>query len=312
MNITYMKTLVVVCVVTFLFIVLKDSKAEAFNQIREDSPWIIEQQYSLSTDDLNHVNNLHNYWINIKKMMEMPDETEVLAAQTSNPVIEMPDEMEVLTAQSSKTGVKMPDKMEVLAAQPSNPVMEVQDETEVLAAQPSNPVMEVQDKTEVLTAQPSNPVMEVQDKIEVIAKQTSKSENEKKEPEQKQPAVTLSNEEKDLFARLVEAEAKGESYEGKVAVAIVVLNRVESPNFPNTVTEVINQVVGGTYAFSPVQNGEISKPASAESRRAVDDALTSKDHLNNSIYFYNPDIATDNWIRTRDIVKTIGHHVFAK
>lgn len=127
-----------------------------------------------------------------------------------------------------------------------------------------------------------------------------------------QPAVSISNEEKDLFARLVEAEAKGESYEGKVAVATVVLNRVESPHFPNTITEVINEVVGDAYAFSPVQNGEIKKSASDEAIQAVEESLTRQDRLNDCIYFYNPEIATDNWIRTREVVTTIGNHVFAK
>jgi N-acetylmuramoyl-L-alanine amidase len=131
-------------------------------------------------------------------------------------------------------------------------------------------------------------------------------------PEPAPPAVSISNEEKDLFARLVEAEAKGESYEGKVAVATVVLNRVDSPEFPNTVTEVINEVVGTAYAFSPVQNGEINNPASGEAIRAVEEALTRQDRLNDSVYFYNPEIATDSWITTREVVKTVGNHVFAK
>lgn len=126
------------------------------------------------------------------------------------------------------------------------------------------------------------------------------------------PAVSISIEEKDLFARLVEAEAKGESYEGKVAVATVVLNRVDSPEFPNTVTDVIHEVVGEAYAFTPVQNGEINNPASDDAIRAVEEALTRQDRLNDSVYFYNPDIATDTWITTRETVKTIGNHVFAK
>jgi N-acetylmuramoyl-L-alanine amidase len=126
------------------------------------------------------------------------------------------------------------------------------------------------------------------------------------------PAVSISNEEKDLFARLVEAEAKGESYEGKVAVATVVLNRVDSPEFPNTISGVINEVVGDAYAFSPVQNGKINEPASDESIRAVEEALTRQDRLNDCIYFYNPEIATDTWITTREVVKTVGNHVFAK
>jgi N-acetylmuramoyl-L-alanine amidase len=138
------------------------------------------------------------------------------------------------------------------------------------------------------------------------------SEDETVAPEAAVPAVSITNEEKDLFARLVEAEAKGESYEGKVAVATVVLNRVDSPEFPNTVTEVINEVVGDAYAFSPVQNGEINKSASDEAIQAVEEALTRQDTLNDSVYFYNPEIATDTWITTREVVKTVGNHVFAK
>ncbi len=146
----------------------------------------------------------------------------------------------------------------------------------------------------------------------VAAKHSSKPDKKTPKKEKVKPAVKISNKEKDLFARLVNAEAKGESYEGKVAVATVVLNRVDSPDFPDTVTGVIKQVVGDAYAFSPVQNGEINKPASDESKRAVEDALTRKDRLNNSIYFYNPEIAEDEWIRTRTVVTTIGDHVFAK
>ncbi len=148
--------------------------------------------------------------------------------------------------------------------------------------------------------------------MEENADQPEEPKAEIVEEETVEPAISLSPEEKDLFARLVEAEAKGESYEGKVAVATVVLNRVESPEFPDTVTNVINEVVGKAYAFSPVQNGAINKPASDESKRAVDEALTRKDHLNECIYFYNPEIATDGWIRTREVVTTIGNHAFAK
>jgi len=140
-----------------------------------------------------------------------------------------------------------------------------------------------------------------------------KEEIKEEEPvEPVEPAISLSNEEKDYFARLVQAEAKGEPYEGKVAVATVVLNRVESPEFPDTVTNVINEVVGDAYAFTPVQNGAINKPASDESIQAVEEALTRQDRLHDSIFFYNPEIATDTWIRNREVVTTIGNHVFAK
>lgn len=134
----------------------------------------------------------------------------------------------------------------------------------------------------------------------------------KKEKTKEENSIKISSKEKDLFARLVQAEAKGEPFKGKVAVATVVLNRLESPEFPDTITGVIQQKVSDCYAFSPVQNGEIKKPASQDAKKAVESALKRKDRLHDSVYFYNPEIATDTWIRTRHVVTTIGNHVFAK
>ncbi len=119
---------------------------------------------------------------------------------------------------------------------------------------------------------------------------------------------TISATEKDLLARLVEAEAKGEPYEGKVAVATVVLNRVDSPLYPDTITEVIYQ----DRQFTPVANGEINKPASEESKRAVNEALAFHGLGQGSLYFYNPKKTDDQWVRTKNTTIVIGDHVFAK
>ncbi|WP_079508659.1 cell wall hydrolase [Mesobacillus jeotgali] len=116
----------------------------------------------------------------------------------------------------------------------------------------------------------------------------------------------IKEEEVKLLARLVHAEAKGEPYEGKVAVAEVVLNRVENEQFPDTVKEVIYQ----RNAFQPVQNGAINKPANEEAVKAVEDALENDNNMD-YLYFYNPETATSQWIFTRDVVKTIGKHAFA-
>ncbi|MEH7248844.1 cell wall hydrolase [Neobacillus niacini] len=190
--------------------------------------------------------------------------------------------------------------------------------------QPHDPILkEVQqainnydERKEYIPYKPNSKALEIAKSAveETPISETQSAEPVIEAPEQEvtTPALSISNEEKDLFARLVEAEAKGETYEGKVAVATVVLNRVDSPEFPNSISGVINEVVGGTYAFSPVQNGEINKPASNETVQAVEEALTRQDRLNDSIYFYNPEIATDKWITTREVVKTIGNHVFAK
>ncbi|QPC46494.1 cell wall hydrolase [Mangrovibacillus cuniculi] len=120
--------------------------------------------------------------------------------------------------------------------------------------------------------------------------------------------TAVSAEERDLLSRLVHAEAKGEPYEGKVAVATVVLNRVNSSQFPNTIKEVINQ----SNAFTPVQNGSINKPADQEAKKAVDEAITFGGQGNGSLFFYNPDTATSDWIFSREVITKIGNHNFAK
>ncbi|RKQ30773.1 cell wall hydrolase [Oceanobacillus halophilus] len=123
---------------------------------------------------------------------------------------------------------------------------------------------------------------------------------------------TVSFADKELMAKLVHAEAKGEPYAGKVAVATVLLNRVDHNEFPNTVKEVIYEKSGGHYAFTPVQNGTINSGYTAEDMKAVDEAVAYRGQGNGSIYFYNPKTSTSDWIFSRDVTITIGNHRFAK
>ncbi|WP_040203769.1 cell wall hydrolase [Neobacillus jeddahensis] len=126
------------------------------------------------------------------------------------------------------------------------------------------------------------------------------------------PSATISEADKDLMARLVRAEAVGEPYAGKVAVATVILNRVASPDFPNSIREVIYQISNGYYAFTPVQNGQINQPADAASKQAVNEALAFRGQGSGSLFFYNPKTAVSQWITSREVTVTIGNHRFAK
>ncbi|MFZ7942327.1 MULTISPECIES: cell wall hydrolase [Bacillaceae] len=126
------------------------------------------------------------------------------------------------------------------------------------------------------------------------------------------PNSTVTAAEKDLMARLVRAEAVGEPYAGKVAVATVIMNRVASPDFPNSIREVIYQISNGHYAFTPVQNGQINQPADAASKQAVNEALAFRGQGNGSLFFYNPKTSTSQWITSREVTVTIGNHRFAK
>lgn len=118
----------------------------------------------------------------------------------------------------------------------------------------------------------------------------------------------ISSSELELLARCVNAEARGEPYQGQVAVAAVVLNRVKSPSFPGTVSGVVYQ----PGAFSSVNDGQIDLEPSASCRSAAQDAANGVDPTYGSIYFYNPSKTSNAWIRSRPVVTTIGGHVFAK
>ena len=110
-----------------------------------------------------------------------------------------------------------------------------------------------------------------------------------------------------LLAKVVHGEARGEPYIGKVAVAAVILNRVENPNFPNTIAGVIYQPL----AFTCVADGQINLAPDEESIRAARDALNGWDPTYGAIYYYNPATATSGWIWSRPVHITIGKHKFA-
>lgn len=110
-----------------------------------------------------------------------------------------------------------------------------------------------------------------------------------------------------LLAKCVYSEARGEPYEGQVAVAAVVLNRVESPQFPNTIAEVIYQ----PWAFTAVHDGQINLEPNSTAYSAAKDAMNGWDPTYGCLYYYNPTTATSKWIFSRTTVVTIGKHVFA-
>lgn len=113
-----------------------------------------------------------------------------------------------------------------------------------------------------------------------------------------------------LLARAVNGEARGEPYEGQVAVAAVILNRVKHSSFPNTISGVIYQ----PGAFTAVSDGQINVPIAENSTvyKACRDAMNGWDPSYGCIYYFNPDTATSSWIWSRKHVITIGKHRFCK
>ena len=106
----------------------------------------------------------------------------------------------------------------------------------------------------------------------------------------------------DLLAALIHAEAKGESFEGQVAVGAVVLNRVNDPRWPDTVEGVV------------MEPGQFAEPteATVEAERAARAALNGVNPVGDSVYFYNPEVSRCGWIRSREITAQVGNHTFAR
>ena len=109
-----------------------------------------------------------------------------------------------------------------------------------------------------------------------------------------------------LLAMVINGEARGESYEGQVAIAAVVLNRVRHASFPNSIAGVIYQ----KGAFTAVDDGKINLSVQNSCYLAARDAQNGWDPTGGAIYYYNPSTATNSWIRSRTIIKRIGKHVF--
>lgn len=114
------------------------------------------------------------------------------------------------------------------------------------------------------------------------------------------------NKDVDLLARLINGEARGEPYEGQVAVGAVVLNRTRSPKFPSSIAGVIYQ----PGAFTAIVDGQINAEMRETSIKAARDALNGWDPSGGAIYYFNPATATSKWIWSRPLIKVIGKHRF--
>lgn len=133
-----------------------------------------------------------------------------------------------------------------------------------------------------------------------------KKGNGKSVTEEMQLPAGYSEQDLQIIANAVYGEARGEPYEGQVAVAAVILNRLESPDFPDSISGIIFQ----PGAFTAVDDGQIWLTPNARAKEAVLDAINGWDPSENALYYFNPVTATSEWIWTRPQIKQIGEHIF--
>ena len=109
-----------------------------------------------------------------------------------------------------------------------------------------------------------------------------------------------------LLSRIISAEGRGEPFNGQIAIGAVIFNRIKHPSFPNTLAGVIYQ----PGAFSAIDDGQFDEPIADVSRRAAQEVINGVNPIGSAIYYYNPTTATNQWIKSRPIIKTIGKQVF--
>ncbi len=164
-------------------------------------------------------------------------------------------------------------------------------------------------KEKQMTKKQTVSVPETKQEVALLLNLPVKHMNDVKQVTKDQLSVTTySVEEIEMLAKLVHGEARGESFEGKVAVASVTNNRVLSSKFPNSIKKVVLQ----SGAYTAVADGQYDQQPGKESYRAVYAALSGEDPSSGALFYYNPKTATDNWIRSRHIIKKIGKHVFTR
>ncbi len=123
--------------------------------------------------------------------------------------------------------------------------------------------------------------------------------------------IPYTTNEVNLLARLITAETTGEPYDAMVAVGAVVVNRVQSPDWPSSITSVINQVINGYYQFTPVKNGYINSPPSDAAVKAAWAALYGSDPSNQAMFYFD-DSSTNQWMLSKPVTARIGSMVFVK
>lgn len=139
-------------------------------------------------------------------------------------------------------------------------------------------------------------------------KKQEKASNEKSNTKAANVPAGFSQNDINLLAQAVYGESRGEPYNGQVAVAAVILNRLESPSFPNTISDIIFEPL----AFTAVADGQIWLEPNEQAKKAVIDAINGMDPSGNATYYFNPATATSEWIWSRPQIKRIGKHIFCK
>lgn len=273
----------VVCLFVSSMVVLAE-EYKTYEVKAGDSLWEISQKHKVNLKELKQINALQSDLIHIGTVLKLPISTN---SNTSNQ-----------STQSNKAyQVKKGDSLWTLARTHHTSISEIKKVNHL-----NSDLLLIGQKLKIPPSQKKTTLS--------IASYTQGEQDKMTQNDNKTSAYT--DEEYQWLAKIIEAEAGNQPYLGKVAVASVVMNRKKDDWFPDSIESVIFQKVKNVYQFTPVSNGRIYKvKPSKDAYKAALEALEGADPTKGALFFYNPQIAKDKWIRSRQVTEDIGQHRFA-
>lgn len=271
---------------------------EVYQVKKGDSLWKISQNYKVNVEEIKKINGLTGNLLHIGQSLKLP----IPSASDNRYVVRKGDSLWKLAKNNntSVSDIKNANNMQTDTLQIGQ-VLVIPAST--LASASSNKNMVTMTSTGPLDTRDSTTK---KSDVRISSRDQTRSDQSEKNK------ITYSKQEYEWLARIIEAEAEDEPYLGKVAVGSVVINRIQNDWFPDSIGGVIFQKSNKVYQFSPVGNGRFNRvKPSKDSYKAATDALNGVDPTDGALYFYNPKLTSDKWIRTRSVVKEIGQHTFA-
>lgn len=271
------------------FSVSGDAYAATYKTVSGDSLYKISRLFNTTVGNLMDDNNLRNYNLSIGQELYVP--CQIYSVQKGDTLYLISKKFNIELSNLRRANNIYTNYIDI------GQVLNIPKTIAAPAAQPAAPQNPAPAQT---VAEVSNPVVEPAKVVEQTAAVPAAA------------AVTASYtaEDLDILSRLIMAEAQGQPYEAQVAVGAVVMNRVESNLWPNTIKDVVYHYIGGYYQFTPVQTGWINNPANAQAIQAAKEALNGADPTNGAMFYYD-NTTTNQWILSKQVAFRSGAMVYA-
>jgi N-acetylmuramoyl-L-alanine amidase len=285
-----------------------NTQYEVYQVKSGDTLWRISQIKKVNVEEIKKTNGLKSDMIHVGQKLKLPVFADKDVLNKQRYVVKKGDNLWKIASKNNidVTEIKKINSLRTNILQIGQILVLPNTESKVYAASNKSDIASSK------TLASSKETLASRNKDDSLSTASIENTHESASEHEEKTVITYSKQEYEWLARIIEAEAEDEPYLGKVAVGSVIINRIQDDWFPDTIKGVIFQKSKKVYQFSPVGNGRFNRvKPSKDSYKAATEALNGVDPTDGALYFYNPKLTSDKWIRTRTVVKEIGQHKFA-